>query len=144
MTVPNVTAKIPQDNETVASAIFWARAKYDFAVDGGAQGDISLFPDVAIPNGAVVLGAYINVLTVPTSGGAATVALKLQAAADVNAADLISGAPWSTTGWKAADLAVGSAPIQLTADRNLVATIGAADLTAGVFDVLIAYLPPGL
>lgn len=138
------TFDVPEDNEVMASPIFWARCKYDFAVDGGAQGAINLFPVVAIPSGSLVLGAYINVLTAPTSGGAATLALSTEGADDIDAAGVISAAPWSTTGRKAADLALGSNPIELTADRNVVATIGAADLTAGVFEVLVAYLPPGL
>ena len=136
--------KVPEDNEIVRAPIFWARAKYDFAVDAGGQGAITLFPAVAIPSGSIVLGVYINVKTALTSGGAATCALHVNAADDIDTAGVISAAPWSTTGLKAADLALGSNPVQLTADRNITLTIGAADLTAGVFEVLVSYLPPGL
>ncbi len=135
---------VPEDNERMKMPVFWVRAKYDFAVDAGAQGAINLFPSVAIPSGSLVLGVYINVTTVPTSGGAATAALHVNAADDIDTAGVISAAPWSTTGWKAADLALGSSPVQLTADRNVILTIGAADFTAGVFEVLVTYLPPGL
>ncbi len=136
--------KVPEDNEIVRAPVFWARCKYDFAVDAGAQGAITLFPSTAIPSGSLILGAYINVGTAITGVGA-SVALHINAADDIEAATAISGAPWSTTGWKAAgDLPYGAAPVQLTADRNITATITAADLTAGVFDVLVAYLPPGL
>lgn len=138
------TFKVPEDNESVNVPIFWARCKYDFAVDAGGQGAIDLFPEVAIPNGSIVLGAYINVKTQLTSGGAATCALHVNAADDIDTAGVISSAPWSTTGLKAADLALGSDPVQLTADRNVVLTIGVEDLSAGVFEVLVAYLPPGL
>lgn len=145
MTVPNVSTKVPGDNETVPSPIFWAKAKYDFAVDGGAAGAINLFPDVAIPNGSLALGAYINVLTALTSGGAATVALHVNSAGDIQAATDFDAAPFSVEAWQAAAaLPMGADPVLLTADRNVVATIAAADLTAGAFEVLLAYLPPGL
>ena len=142
---PNFSTKVPGDNEFVASRLFWAKCKYDFAVDAGAQGAINLFPSAAVPNGSLVLGAYINVITPPTSGGAAEIAVHVQGAGDIQAAAAISGAPWSSGGWKAVSaLSLGAAPVKLTADRNVIATISVADLTAGVFEVLIAYLPPGL
>ena len=144
MTDTHQTFKVPADNEIVKAPIFWARCKYDFAVDGGAQGAITLFPDAAIPDESLILGAFINVGTA-VAGVGASVALHINAADDIEAATAISGAPWSTTGWKAAsDLPLGASPVQLTADRNVTATITAADLTAGVFEVLLAYLPPGL
>lgn len=137
--------KVPEDNESVRAPIFFARCKYDFAVDAGAQGAITLFPSVAIPSGALVLGVWLNVTTTPTSGGAATMALHVEGANDIETATAFDGAPFSTTGWKAATtLPFGAAPVEVTADRNVSLTIGTADLTAGVFEVLIAYLPPGL
>ncbi len=144
MTDTHQTFLVPEDNEIVKAPIFWARCKYDFAVDGGAQGAITLFPDAAIPDESLILGVYIKVGTIVTGVGA-SVALQINAADDIEAATAISGAPWSTTGYKTAgDLPFGAAPVQLTADRNITATITAADLTAGVFEVLVAYLPPGL
>lgn len=141
--MPQVSELIPalKDNEVAALPLLIGKCKYDFAVDGGVSGDIGL--GLTLPSGALILGAYINVTTVPTSAGAATVAIKSEAAADLNAADAISGAPWSTTGWKAADKDLGAAPIKLTAARQITTTIGTADLTAGVFEVLVLYLAPG-
>lgn len=129
------------DNEIAGMRVMVGRTKYDFGVDGGATGDIGL--GLTVPSGSLILGAYINVTTALTSGGAATVALKSEGAADINDADAISGAPWSTTGWKAADLSVGSTPIELTADREITATVATAALTAGVFEVVVLFLPPG-
>lgn len=116
------------------------KALYAFATEGGATGDITLRGDT-IPSGALVLGAYVEVTTVLTSAGAATVALKVEGAADVNAADAISGAPWSTTGVKRAD-ALGDADegAKTTAARSVVATVGTAALTAGVFNVYVLYI----
>lgn len=112
---------------------------YDFALDGGAVGDITLRGDT-VPSGAVIVDALIQVNTAPTSAGAATIALKVEGAADINAAAAISGAPWSTTGAKRATLTATSAPITTTAKRNIVATVGTAALTGGKFVVLVRYM----
>lgn len=117
-----------------------ARGDYAFATDGGAVGDITLRGD-SIPSGAIIVDALIQVDTVPTSAGAATIAIKTEGTADINAADAISGAPWSSTGAKRADtLTATAAPITTTAERNIVATVGTAALTAGAFSVLVSYV----
>lgn len=116
-----------------------ARAHYDFAVDGGAVGDIALRGD-KIPSGAIITDVLINVETVLTSGGAATVALKSEGAADLNAAAAISGAPWSAAGAKRGDLTATSAPVKTTAERTITATVATAALTAGKFSVLVSYV----
>ncbi|MDI9885908.1 hypothetical protein QMZ92_16360 [Streptomyces sp. HNM0645] len=117
----------------------YARGLYDFATDGGASGDITLRGDT-IPSAAIITDALIHVDTALTSGGAATVAIKVESAADINAADAISGAPWSSTGAKRGDFTATTAPIKTTAARSIVATVGTADLTAGKFSVLVEYV----
>ena len=112
---------------------------YDFATDGGASGDITLRGG-SIPSGAIIVDALLHVDTVLTSGGAATVAIKTEGAGDINAADAISGAPWSTTGAKRGDFVATTAPIKTTAARSIVATVAAADLTAGRFKVFVWYV----
>lgn len=116
-----------------------ARAYYDFAVDGGTVGDIALRGD-KIPSGAIITDVLLHVDTILTSGGAATVAIKAESAADLNAADAISGAPWSTTGAKRGDFTATTAPIKTTAERTITATVATAALTAGKFSVLVTYL----
>lgn len=111
---------------------------YDFAVEGGAVGDITLRGDT-VPSGAIIVDSLIHVDTVLT-GATATVAIKVEGAADVNAADAISGAPWSTTGAKRGDLTATTAPVKTTAARSIVATVGTAALTAGVFKVVVWYV----
>lgn len=123
----------------VRSARKTAVGLYDFATDGGAVGDITLRGDT-IPSGAVIIDSLIKVDTALTSGGAATVAIKAESAADINAADAISGAPWSTTGSKRGDLTATSAPVTTTAARALVATVATAALTAGKFTVVVTYI----
>lgn len=116
-----------------------AVAEYDFAVDGGAIGTITLRGvgfGGGFPNGAVLVNGYIDVVTVPTSGGAATVAVGSEATGDVQAAAAVTGAPWSTTGRK--QIAFSGAKMT-TGARALTATIAAATLTAGKFTVVVFY-----
>lgn len=112
---------------------------YSFAIDGGAVGDIALRGD-AIPSGAIITDVLVHVDTALTSGGAATVALKAESAADLNAADAVSGAPWSTTGAKRGGLTATTAPVKTTAARAITATVATAALTAGKFSVYVSYL----
>lgn len=112
---------------------------YDFATDGGVVGDITLRGNT-IPSGAIITDALLHVDTAPTSAGAATIAIKTEGAADINAAALISGAPWSTTGAKRATFTATTAPIKTTAARSIVATVAVANLTAGRFKVFIWYV----
>lgn len=115
-----------------------ARGLYDFATDGGAVGDITLRGDT-IPSGAIIVDALIHVDTALTSGGAATVAVKVESAADINAADAIGAAPWSTAGAKRGDFTATTAPVKTTAARSIAATVATAALTAGKFSVLVEY-----
>lgn len=118
------------------------RGRYDFSVDGGAVGDIDLTRTAVIPANAVILGGYVEVDTVPTSGGAATIAIKVEGAADTVAAAAISGAPWSTTGRKSViPVFTGATTLKTTAARKIQATVATAALTAGVFDVVLVYIP---
>lgn len=114
------------------------RARYDFAVDGGAVGAIDL--SASIPANAVILGGFIEVDTAVTSGGSATLALKVEGAGDLVAATVVSGAPWSTTGLKSIiPVFTGASAVKTTAARKVVTTVAVAALTAGVFDVVLYY-----
>lgn len=111
------------------------RGDYSFAADGGAVGVIALSGATGIPSGAIVTRSWIEVTTAPTSGGAATISVGVEGAADVQAAAAISGAPWSTTGVK-----TGSGNFKTTAARDVSITIGTAALTAGAFRVYVEYI----
>jgi hypothetical protein len=118
-----------------------ARGRYDFAVDGGAVGDIDLTSSAQIPAGAYITHGFVEVDTAVTSGGAATVAVKVEGAADIVAAAAVSGAPWSTTGRKSVvPAATGTTSVKTTAARKIQATVATADLTAGAFDVVLFYV----
>lgn len=120
--------------------IYSARGQYDFSVDGGAVGDIDLTRNAQIPENAIILGGFAEVDTVPTSGGAATIAVKVEGAGDIIAAAAISGAPFSTTGRKSViPVFTGATTVKTTAARKIQATVAAAALTAGKFDVVLFY-----
>lgn len=123
-----------------------AIGEYDFAVDGGAVGSITLRSapgDILgneIPAGSVITGGYIEVDTAFTSGGAATVAVNSEGAGDLLAASAVSGAPWSTTGRKSIiPASTGATAVKATAKRNLVITVATAALTAGKGRVVVFY-----
>jgi hypothetical protein len=119
-----------------------AAAEYDFAVDGGAIGTITLrgtgSAGNGIPSGAVVLGGYVNVLTGFTTGSAATMALQIEGAGDLVAATVVSGAPYSSTGRKSVIPAfTGATTVATTAARALTAVIATGTVTAGKLQVVV-------
>lgn len=116
-----------------------AVAEYSFATHGGAIGDIALAGDT-LPAGAIITDVLLHIDTIPTSVGAATIAVKAEGAADLQAAAAISGAPWSTTGAKRGSLDADTAPVKTTAARTITATVAAVALTAGRFRVLATYI----
>jgi len=106
-------------------------AQYSFAIHGGAQSSIVIGN---LPIGSVIVGGYMVVGTAVTGVGA-SVGITVESAGDVVAVAAISGAPWSTTGKKAIipkRNTPESTSITLTAARNILFVISAADVTAGV------------
>lgn len=122
--------------------------EYDFAVDGGAVGAINMRPVTSsqspVPSAAIIDNATIEVLTVPTSAGAATISVGVEAAGDVQAAAAISGAPWSTVGRKNGTPQSGATSVKTTAARTPSITVGTAALTAGKLRLLIDYIDPAV
>lgn len=128
------------------TALKSAQGEYDFAVDGGAVSTITLRSAGGssvgneIPAGAVITGGYIEVDTILTSGGSATVAANSEGAGDLLAAAAFGGAPWSTTGRKSIIPAgTGATSVKTTATRNLAIAIATAALTAGKFRIVVMY-----
>jgi hypothetical protein len=121
------------------------RARYDFAVDGGAVGTISLTAGSPIPAGATIIGGYIDVITALASSGSATISCGVETATDVVGATAV--ASW-TTGRKTILPALGSGSltnstvIRTTQARAVTITVGTAPLTAGKFDVVLLVVPP--
>ena len=112
----------------------YVKATYDFTEHGGIVGDNEC--DLTLPSGAIIYNGFANVITDPTSGGSATVAIKIEGTADLLAATAIA----SVTGQL--DLVPdGTAAnvVELTAERKLTVTVATAALTAGTIDVYLQY-----
>jgi len=119
-------------------------ATYDFAVQGGAVGAITLLDantgkPAVLPKGAVITSAIIHTLTNASTGSSPTIAVGTgQAANDLKAATASSSYATSAL---LAGIPVGSAAtaVVLTADSTMSITIAVAALTAGKFNVLVEY-----
>jgi hypothetical protein len=110
------------------------KVTYDATVDSKAVGTVEL--PVELPINAIVYGGMINVRVPPTSGGAATVSLGLNTAADLLASTAIA----SVTGKVAlVPVFTAASSVVTTAKRKLVLTIGTAALTAGKMDIYLNY-----
>lgn len=116
------------------------QAVYDFAVDGGATGTITLRGTDSVGNslpvGAVVTGGYIDVETACASA-TGTMALQAEGAGDVLAA---VGQAGLTVGRKSVVPAgTGATSVKTTAARSLQLVIATAAFTAGKFRVVLFY-----
>lgn len=113
-------------------------AEYDFAKEGGAIGTINLRGGV-VPKGALVTNVTIDVETALTSGGAATIAANLEAAADMKAATAVATYALNAI---IAGIPVGTAAttVRTTANRKPTITVAAAALTAGKMTIAYEYL----
>jgi hypothetical protein len=141
---PGAMAKWTLGTALISNRIHIAKAKYDFAVQGGAIGTGNLVGEngkpVVLPNKAVIVDCLIDVLTAGTTSASGTLALNSQGAGDLKAA--LAAASW--TG-RLACIPVGTAAtvIKLTADRTLQYTIATGALTAGKVWVYVYYILGG-
>lgn len=115
-----------------------AYAEYDFAKEGGAIGDITL-RGANIPNGAIVTSGVIHVLTALTSGGSATIAIRVNGTADMRAATAVATYSLNALLDTVPDGAATNM-VRLTANRDIVATVAVAALTAGKMVVALEYV----
>lgn len=115
--------------------------EYDFAVDGGAIGSITLRSDDGpIPNGAIITHGLMEVDTLFTTGTAATGAVQVEGANDIINATVVSGAPFSTTGRKTIiPVATGATSVKTSAARSPAFVIATGTVTAGKMRVILYY-----
>ena len=124
-----------------------ARATYDFDVDGGAISTIGL--GVKLPNNAIVIRAWIEVVTTCTSGtDAATIAIGINTddVAGIVAAIAISDAtdPWDAGNKEGIqDGTAANFSVKTTAARELEIQIAVEALTAGKFILFAEYVIGG-
>jgi hypothetical protein len=121
-----------------------AKAQYSFAIHGGAISAISL--GTKIPDNAIVLGGFVEVLTTCTTAGAdaGTMAISIQGANDIVSAIAVSDV---SNPWDAGLHAIvpkfntpETTGIKLTAQRTITATIAVQAFTAGKFNVFLFYV----
>lgn len=118
---------------------------YDFAVDGGAVGAISLSSKTGsaftLPLNALVKSVLAKVVTTCTSGGAATVAIGNTATPDAYmAATAVASLVANYVGTEqGTPNSVGAAN-----EQDLTLTIATAALTAGKIEVHVEYYNEGL
>ncbi len=125
----------------------YALAVYDFAVDGGTEGTITLADTATLPDNAVVTAVEYDVITTCTSSSdAATIKLNLPTDGDLTTAIAISDASNSwDAGVFSATSAAGAftndpASVKTTAARALqIITAGGQDLTAGKIVFKVRY-----
>lgn len=122
------------------------RGEYDFAVDAGAIGTLTLRAanddsgGNFIPAGSVIEGGYIEVDTLLTAAAGGTIAVNTEAAGDILAAAIFSGVPWSTTGRKSVlPLFSGATTVKTTVSRAIAIAIAVGAVTAGKFRVVLFY-----
>lgn len=121
-----------------------AKATFDPSAVAGMRTIAAHGLGVTIPDNAIVVGGFIEVLTTFTSAtDAATIAIHAQTANDIRAAVAIS----TGTSWDAGMQAIipkANTPettgIKLTAARELTATVAVEALTAGKATVFIYYV----
>ena len=122
-----------------------ARGIYSFASDGGAVSTIALMGATNIPSGATIVGGFVDITTPLTSGGAATIAVQVEAANDILTA--VAVASW-TAGRKnilpalTTGALTAATTVRTTAARDISIVIAAAALTAGAFSVVLFYTDP--
>jgi len=113
---------------------------YDFDVDGGAVSDIALG---TIPNDATIIQAWYEVITAPTSGGSATIALgvDIDDAAGIKAATAFDDASFAA-GYHdtLCDNTASTFTTKSTAVRDVILSIVAAVLTAGKIRIWFKFL----
>jgi predicted homoserine dehydrogenase-like protein len=121
-----------------------ARATYDFAEHGGAIGAIGL--GVTLPNKAIVIGGFIDVVTTCTTAAAdaGTMAVSIQSANDIVTATAVSAGGDIWDAGKRAIIPKNNTPestgIKCTAAREITATIATQAFTAGKFVVFLNYV----
>lgn len=128
-----------------AGALQEVKATYDFAVDGGAVATITPKATVTIPAGAVIFGGFIQGITLPTSGGGATIAIGLGSGAQAAALKAATAIATYVAGATVALIPVFTAAsvVKVAAETPITFTIGTAALTAGKVQVTIFYYMQG-
>src|SRR3990167_4496889 len=128
-------AQLTNSNSFGLGVLRTARAKYSFAVDGGAISTITLATNATIPDNAVLMRCIVNSTTAVTSGGAATIAFGTSAGSSSNSL-MVANAVAGFSADAFVNSNIGEAgEIKMTAAGQITITIEAFALTAGVIEI---------
>lgn len=134
----NLLAGAVAENAEGLAQVRVARAVYDVAVHGGAQGTIAL--PVSLPANAIILDGVLDVLT-PLAGEGASVAVQAEGEGDIVAAAAVADEPWATSGLQAiVPDGTAAKAVKCSEARAVSVVIADADLTAGAFCVILRYV----
>lgn len=135
--------KAPQFVAGSLSSFRVARARYDFAIDGGAIGAITPSVSDTIPDNAIMIGSTVNSPTAVTSLGSATVAVGTTAGSSASAILAATAKASLSTDALINGVPVLATPVKMTAAGRINLTVAVAALTAGVIEVFVYYVLPG-
>lgn len=120
-----------------------ARAKYDFAVDGGVVGAITPTLTATLPDNAVIVGGTINSTTAVTAVGAGTVSVGTTAGSSATSILGVTGKASLTADALLNSDITFAAPVKMTAAGGINITVAGDTLTAGVIEITLFYFVAG-
>lgn len=123
------------------------KVQWDFTLDGGDNLPPFLLMRAAtteaatLPENAVVVGAYMEVVAAPTSAGAATIQFGTLSNDDA----FIGATAYNNAAFALNTITAlsGDMPFKVLAEDQLIINIGTADLTAGTVNLFIEYYEGG-
>lgn len=125
-----------------ADVLSIARATFDASIAAN-QTQAAHGLGIIIPDKAIIVGGFMQVLVAVTGVGA-SLAISVQSANDIQTAAAINGAPWSTTGLKAivpkANTPESTGIAVSGGSKEITATPSAANLTAGKVLIVLYYV----
>lgn len=116
-----------------------ARAKYDFAVDGGVVSTITPTTNTTIPDNAIIIGGTINSTAEVTSGGSATISVGTSAGSGTASMIGLTAVASYSADATLNMVATFAAPVKMTAAGSITVTVAVAALTAGTIEVNALY-----
>ena len=127
--------------QVIIDGVRTARARYDFAVDGGgAPGLITLAQSDEIPANAVMVGGILDFTTIIGSGGATNFSIGTSAGSSASAI-LGATAKASCTGLVAI-VPTYAVPVRMTAAGTITCTTATTAASSGVCDIVVTYIMP--
>lgn len=149
VTAPNFTDQGQSNSGTIGAGIVVglggfnvARARFDFAVDGGgAPGLITLASSDTIPAGAIMVGGTINPTTALV-GATATIAIGTSAGSSASALKAATAVASYSLDALLNMVPVFATPVKMTAAGTITITTATAALTAGVMELFVYYVMP--